>query len=507
MSGIKNRGAGILLAVSSLPSPYGIGTLGKSAYDFVDKLTHSDQTYWQVLPVGQTSYGDSPYQCFSAFAGNPYYIDLDMLVEEGLLTVEDILKYDWGQDEEYIDYEKLYNSRYIVLRNAYSKWKNNIPEDYKKFLIKNKYWIEDYSLFMACKDHFKGTSWYQWEDSIKNREDEGIKKYSHHLKDEMDFWKFIQYEFMSQWKKLQVYCRLNGIKIIGDIPIYAALDSCDVWVHPELYQLDEDKMPLGVAGCPPDEFSKYGQLWGNPLYNWSTMEENDFKWWRKRIKASSKLYDIIRIDHFIGMVRYFKIPYGKEPKDGHYEYGPGIKLIEAIDEERGKSDIIAEDLGVMYEPVQDLLKRAGYPGMKVLMFAFDGRPDNDHITFNNKKHQVIYTGTHDNDTFKGYIDNVSEKEEIRIINYVSASSKEDIVKQIIKTAYLSVADTCIIPMQDILEKGSESRMNIPSTLGNNWKWRMREEEFDKEKTDFLKELVDLSGRQLEVADWRSKNVK
>lgn len=488
------RGAGILLHISSLPSPYGIGTLGRAAYEFADELKSAGQKYWQVLPVGQTSYGDSPYQAFSAFAGNPYFIDVENLISDGLIETKDADSILWGRYGEYTDYEKVYNGRYRLLNIAYENWKNKKDGDFDKFVENNKEWLEDYALFMACKNHFENKSWLEWDEDIKNRTSEAIERYSELLEDETGFWKFLQYRFYNEWNKLKLYVNEKGIKIIGDIPIYVALDSCDVWANPRLFQLDEDKNPKAVAGCPPDAFSADGQRWGNPLYDWDVMEKEDFAWWKKRIAASAGLYDIIRIDHFIGVVRYFSIPVDKATKDGHYEPGPGSKLTEAINSVLGNAKIIAEDLGVKYEPVEELLHKEGYPGMKVMLFGFDGNPNNEHLPHCGEKNSIMYIGTHDNDTLKGFVDNQPDSVIERVMEYVSAEDKKSICRQMIKSAYLSVADVCIVQMQDILEKNNFARMNYPSTMGDNWKWRMQKGEFTPKKVMMLKKFADISGR-------------
>lgn len=494
MANKLERGAGVLLHISSLPSPYGIGTLGKAAYDFVDSIKAAGQKYWQVLPVGQTSFGDSPYQSFSAFAGNPYYIDVDNLIADGLVKQEEVDCILWGRYAEYVDYEKIYEGRYNILNIAYENWKKEQDANFEAFEEKNSEWLDDYALFMSCKGYFYNKSWQEWDEDIKMKTPEAVAKYNSLLADKIKFWKFLQYRFYTEWNKLKEYANLAGIKIIGDIPIYVALDSCDVWTNPQLFQLDEELNPKAIAGCPPDAFSEDGQRWGNPLYDWELMEKDDFAWWKKRIKASASLYDVIRIDHFIGVVRYYSIPVDKETKDGHYEKGPGEKLTKAINSVLGDAKIIAEDLGVKYEPVDELLHKEGYPGMKVMLFGFDGNPNNEHLPHQAEKNCVMYIGTHDNDTLKGFIDNQPDSVVERIMEYVSAPDVKHVCRQMIKSAYLSVADLCIVQMQDILEKNNFARMNYPSTLGDNWKWRMQPGEFSAKKIAMLKKFADISGR-------------
>lgn len=397
------RGAGLLLPISSLPSPYGIGTLGKEAYKFVDYLVEAGQKYWQVLPVGPTSYGDSPYQSFSAFAGNPYFIDLDYLVEEGLITKAQIKKFPWGDNAEYIDYATVYGSRFQILRMAFNNSTYAETKEYAQFEKDNEYWLDDYSLYMAVKFKFDNQEWSKWDYDIKARQPEAIDRYKEELKDDIAFWKFCQFKFFEQWNKLRVYANESGIEIIGDIPIYVAMDSADVWAHKDLFELDEDFEQINVAGVPPDAFSEDGQLWGNPLYNWNRMEECDFEWWKQRMASNSKIYDYIRIDHFIGVVNYYSIEAGCEnAKEGVWRQGPGKKLTDAIDSAIGDAKIIAEDLGIVSPAVRELLAETGYPGMNIIEFAFDGGPTNSHLPHNYKPNSLVYGGTHDNETVVGY---------------------------------------------------------------------------------------------------------
>ena len=361
------RGSGVLLPVSSIPSKYGIGAFSKEAYDFVDKLAKGGQQYWQILPLGATGYGDSPYQSFSTFAGNPYYIDLEALIEEGLLTAEECDSVDFGGDERTVDYEKIYFNRFDVLRKAYERSEHKTTDEYKEFIKKNKDWLEDYALYMAVKNSMEGKSWIEWDEDIRMRQPEAITRYKKELKDEIDFYKFQQYKFAQQWTKLKSYANENGVKIIGDIPIYVAFDSADAWAGPELFQFDEAGYPTGVAGCPPDAFSATGQLWGNPLYKWEYHKETGYKWWIKRIAYCFDLYDVVRIDHFRGFDEYYDIPYGdKTAENGCWRKGPGIDLFKAMNKKLGEREIIAEDLGFLTDTVLQLLEDTGYPGMKVL---------------------------------------------------------------------------------------------------------------------------------------------
>lgn len=488
------RGAGILLPISSLPSPYGIGTFGKEAYHFVDQLHEAGQRYWQVLPLGPTSYGDSPYQSFSAFAGNPYFIDLDMLIEEELLERSDVEKLDWGDKEDSVSYEALWENRYQILRQAYIKSNHKQSEKYQAFVEENKDWVEDYALFMACKAHFEHQEWLKWDEDIRLRKSEAVLRYQQMLSDDIDFYVFLQYKFYEQWSRLKEYANEQDIEIIGDMPIYVALDSSDVWIHPELFELDEERKPINVAGCPPDAFSDDGQKWGNPLYDWKAMEKEDFAWWKRRMAGAAKLFDVVRIDHFIGVVRYYVIPADESAKEGHYEWGPGEKLTKALDEARGTTRIIAEDLGVMIPEVGELLDKVGYPGMKVIEFAFDGNNKNPYLPHMYTRNCIAYGGTHDNETLRGYYDNVSKEDLAYALQYTDSSSRDELIHQIFLMTYRSVADTVIFQMQDVLEKGNEARMNLPSTIGENWRWRLKKNEFTKKQINWLKNLSIIYGR-------------
>ncbi len=489
-----DRGAGILMPISSLPSPYGIGTLGKEAYRFVNKLAQAKQTYWQVLPIGPTSFGDSPYQSFSTFAGNPYFIDLNMLAEEGLLDKKKLKSIKWAESPEYISYERLWKYRYKVLHTAFENCDLASQKGYEEFCEKEADWLEDYSLYMACKEKFENKEWLLWEDDLRFRKEETMKKYRTMLAHECEFWKFLQFKFYEQWMALKKYANEKKIKIIGDIPIYVAMDSADVWANPSLFQLDEDLKPTAVAGCPPDAFSDEGQKWGNPLYDWKSMEEDGFAWWQKRMKAAARMYDVIRIDHFIGIVRYYVIPVDQSAKNGWYLMGPGMKLIRAIDKVLGDAKVIAEDLGVLIPKVGKVLNQAGYPGMKVLEFAFDGNRNNPYLPHCYKKNCVVYGGTHDNDTLEGYYDLLPKKQLSYAMKYCGATKREELVDKVITMAYASVADMVIFQMQDILKKDNSARMNYPSTIGNNWRWRLQKGEFQKKHINMLKDLTVTYGR-------------
>ncbi len=485
-----DRGAGILLAVTSLPSPYGIGTMGKEAFRFVDMLTDLRQKYWQVLPIGPTSFGDSPYQSFSAFAGNPYLIDLDILIEEGLLKQEEVDGYNWGIRKDDIDYALIYNNRFKVLKSAFDRF--DVKKDaFKKFCKDNKDWLEDYSLYMAVKNEKGGSEWLSWEEGLRNRDADTLAEYREQLKEQILFWMFLQYKFFEQWKALKAYANEQGIKIIGDIPLYIALDSADVWADRDQFKLDEEGRPSEVAGCPPDDFSDDGQKWGNPLYDWEKMEAEGFGWWKERIAANGRLFDIIRIDHFIGVAKYYSIPAQDEnARNGRWNKGPGKKLTDMIEKTLGKNRIIAEDLGVAVPAVKKLLAKTGWPGMKILLFAFDGNTANEHLPHNYEdSNLVVYAGTHDNETIVGYFRDKTEYELAYLYEYLNIKKKDDIPDAIIRTAYGSVADIAIMQMQDLLKLGNETRMNFPSTVGCNWSWRTLRESLDEERRTWLRTMT------------------
>ena len=482
------------MPVSSLPSKYGIGTLGKAAYDFVDDLVRAGQKYWQVLPIGPTSFGDSPYQSFSTYAGNPYFIDLDLLIEEGLLQRQEVEMIRWYEKEDQVSYELLWEYRYSVLKAAFERSDHEKTKEYRDFMEREKDWISSYSLYMACKEHFGNREWLSWKKDIRDRKMEALISYQVMLEKEIRFWEFVQYKFWQQWDRLHAYANEKGIQIIGDIPIYVALDSADVWVHPEQFLLDENHEPTVVAGCPPDAFSDEGQKWGNPIYDWERMEREDFAWWKKRIRAAARCYDVIRIDHFIGIVRYYKIPVNESAKKGSFAWGPGLKLLKALDESIGEAKIIAEDLGVLVPEVGEVLQKSGYPGMKVLEFAFDGKRENPYLPHNYSKNCVVYGGTHDNDTLEGYYDMLSKENRAYAMAYCQVKRKKKLTDAIIRIGYASVANTVIFQMQDILKKNNNARMNYPSTIGTNWRWRMKSQEFTTKKQKRLAKLANIYGR-------------
>ena len=488
------RKSGIILPIFSLPSNYGIGTFGKEAYRFVDFLEKAQVNYWQVLPVGPTSYGDSPYQSFSTFAGNPYFIDLDMLVEDRLLKQEEIDIYDFGNNENDINYGTIYKNRYKVLKLAHERSKRVLRKEIDNFIEINKSWIYDYALFMAIKDYKSGASWKEWDKDIRFRKSQAIVQYSTLLKDEIDFYMFLQYMFNSQWKELKKYANDRDIKVIGDIPIYVAEDSADIWSNPDIFMLDDDLIPKEVSGCPPDAFSDTGQLWGNPIYNWQELKRQNYSWWTERIKSSLEIFDVIRIDHFRGFESYWSIPYGDGTAiNGKWKKGPGKELFDMVKKELGEIDVIAEDLGYITPEVRELLDYCGYPGMKVLQFAFDPKGDSEYLPHNYEKNVVVYTGTHDNDTIKGWFNSLSEEEQEFCKSYTGMEDEND-NWSFIKLAISSVASIAILQIQDLLNLGKEARINIPSTLGTNWRWRMSKSDLTDEIAEKLRELNKLYGR-------------
>lgn len=492
------RASGVLMPVFSLPSKYGIGCFSKEAYKFVDQLKKAGQSYWQILPLGPTGYGDSPYQSFSTYAGNPYFIDLKTLVKEGLLTKKEC-KEVRCKEQKKIDYEKIYQNRFKILKKAYRRFQKN--DKYEKFLEENAFWLEDYCMYMAIKDAHEGKSWSEWEELLKKREKTALEKVKEELEDEIGFYQFQQYEFDRQWKKLHTYAKEQGIQIIGDIPIYVAFDSADAWAAPELFQFDEENNPIRVAGCPPDAFAKTGQLWGNPLYNWEYHQKTGYAWWIQRIRYCFQRYDVVRIDHFRGFDEYYAIPYGdKTAENGWWEKGPGIDLFRAISASLGDREIIAEDLGYMTDSVKQLVEESGYPNMKVIEFAFDERDTgnaSDYLPHNYPRNCVVYTGTHDNETLLSWLDDITPGERRQVREYLNnfKDSGKELCDDLICLVMQSVANLCIIPMQDYLGLDNSARMNQPSTLGKNWKWRLKEGQFSKELQKEMLELATRYGRR------------
>lgn len=492
------RTSGILMPVFSLPSNYGIGTFGKEAYRFVDFLRKSGQSYWQILPLNPTSYGDSPYQSFSTAAGNPYFIDLEMLAGEGLLKTEETENTDFGSDPSRVDYGKLYENRLPILFKAFERFETDIPSGFETFCRQQASWLEEYALFMAIKDKNGGKSFSEWDKALRLRDSEAISKIRTELSKEIRFYKFIQYKFYEQWLALKKYANENGIKIIGDMPIYVSGDSADVWAEPQQFDLDENLVPRVVSGCPPDAFTEDGQLWGTPVYNWDFMksEKNPYSWWKRRMKNAFTLYDVVRIDHFRGFESYYCIKYGENTaKNGTWRKGPGMELFRALEKEFGENlPIIAEDLGFMTDQVKKLLDDSGFPGMKVLQFAFDAREDSDYLPHNYGRNCVVYTGTHDNDTIIGWTKSADPRDVYTASRYMHVDYNEGFNWAMIRTALMSVADTAIIMMPDFMGLGSEARINTPSTLGGNWQWRINGGCINDWLAGIIRENTELYGR-------------
>lgn len=488
-----NRCCGMLMPIFSLPSKYGIGTFGKESYRFIDFLKKSGQSYWQMLPLNPTSYGDSPYQSFSAFALNPYFIDLEDLRTKGYISQEDLNScIDAGQ---IIDYGKLYNERFKILLLAYQGAKKVlINSDLERFKRVNRFWLDDYALFMVIKGLNGGKSWDLWEDKYKYHDQITLEKLSITHQDEIEFWIFLQYILFKQYKKLRNYAKRKGIRIIGDIPIYVALDSSDVWSKYDLFMLDSYRQPKSVAGVPPDYFSPDGQLWGNPIYDYKKMEESGFSWWKKRIKHCSKLYDVCRIDHFRGFDEYYAIPYKEATaKNGMWLKGPGIKLIETLKKASPKMDFIAEDLGILTNTVKELKIKSGWPGMKILEFAFDSGYTNEYLPHNYEKNCVAYIGTHDNDTIANFL---KENPNLHgfMKEYLRIDDDKDIIDTMIGSLLRSNADTVILTLQDLLHLGSDARINKPGTMSGNWCYRISEDMLSEELSMHLEKMVKESGR-------------
>lgn len=472
------RKSGILLSISSLPSPYGIGTLGKSAYDFVDFLKNSGQYYWQILPINPTSFGNSPYQSFSAFAFNPYFIDLDFLVEDGLLTKDECLCFDWGDDKKRVDYSLIYENRPKILSKAADRFDCNNP-DYIRFCEENEYWLEDYSFFMALKNRYAMKELTMFPLKVRTRDTVTLDTLKKICEEKIRFHKITQFLFYSQWERLSAYAEKNGVHIIGDIPIYVSADSCDVWASPKQFCVDPNRNPYLVAGCPPDDFSPNGQLWGNPVYDWDYLKRDGYSWWIKRFRQASRLFHTVRVDHFRGFYSYYTIEAGaKDGKNGEWKNADGEDFMEKIKQAVPGIRIIAEDLGFMDEDIRKRIEKSGFPGMKILQFAFSSDGENEHLPHNFRKNTVVYTGTHDNNTTLGW-QFVSPKKDVEFaMDYLGVSFSTRLTDAFVRSALSSVSDTAIIPMQDYLKQGGNSRMNTPGIMGDNWIYRIEEKDID-----------------------------
>ena len=492
-----NRASGILLPVTSLPSKYGIGCFSKEAYEFIDELKEAGQSYWQILPLSPTSYGDSPYQSFSSFAGNPYLIDLEALIEEGVLTEEECSACDFGDNPSLIDYEKIYRKRFSLLHLAYERSYITQNLGFVRFVQDNAFWLEDYALFMAVKQRFDGAAWSEWAEDIRKRWGFALDYYRRECYFEIEFFKYIQFKFQEQWLRLKAYANKQGIRIIGDIPIYVAFDSADAWANPEMFQFDSEYRPIAVAGCPPDAFSATGQLWGNPLYRWEYHRQTGYEWWVRRIEHCFQLYDVTRIDHFRGFDEYYSIPWEEETaENGHWEKGPGMELFTTLQNRLGQKDIIAEDLGLQTASVHRLLKDSGYPGMKVLEFAFDPNVETGYLPHCYDKNCVVYTGTHDNETLVQWYHGLDDECKAFAEEYMDNADtpEEEKYWDFVRLAMMSSADTCIIPLQDYLGLDKMARINKPSTVGGNWVWRMEKGPLPEEVKEKVYNLTRISFR-------------
>lgn len=467
------RASGILMHITSLPGPNGVGAMGKEAYKFVDFLEAAGQKYWQLLPLCPTGYGDSPYQAFSTFAGNHYLIDLETLVEEGLLRREEVDAVQWSRREDRVDYGVLYENRCRVLHKAYERFTPG--EEYARFIQERREWLPDYALFMALKEAYPGRDWLSWPEAMRLREEAAMRAAWEELRNKVQFHCFLQYQFTRQWSRLRAYAKKKGVSIIGDVPIYVPLDSADVWANHELFQLDENRRPKLVAGVPPDGFTADGQLWGNPLYDWEKSRETGYAWWLRRLAAASRMYDVVRLDHFRGFESYWAVPQEeKTARNGHWLPGPGRDFIRTIREKLPGLRFIAEDLGYLTPEVRKLQKDSGYPGMKVLEFAFDSREPSDYQPHRYTRDSVCYTGTHDNMTLRQWFDSAKAEDVAYAKEYLGLNGDEGYVWGMIRGGMGSVSDLFIAQMQDYLELGAEARMNFPGTLSaENWTWRAK----------------------------------
>ncbi len=476
--------------ITSLPGKYGIGTMGQEARHFVDFLVASGQKLWQILPLGHTGYGDSPYQCFSAFAGNPLLIDLDKLCESKLLTKKE-LPASKSFPEEHVDYGKVFNYKYTLLKKAHLRFgkmqDKEISQQYESFCTSNAWWLDDYAFFMALKLHHEGKAWTDWSRQVKMREKAAMERYREHLSDTIGFYRFLQFVFYQQWLELKAYANGNGIQIIGDLPLYVAFDSADAWSRPEIFDFDKKLNPRTVAGVPPDYFSETGQLWGNPIYNWSHLKEQGFRWWIDRVKANFLLYDILRIDHFRGLAAYWSVPSGEKTAiKGKWIEAPGEAILQAVYDALGQKPIIAENLGVITPDVEEMREKFNMPGMKILQFAFDSGEENEFIPHTYDKNSVVYTGTHDNNTTVGWFADSPAEDKNQMHDYFCLD-EEDPAWSFIRLAWSTVSNIAIAPLQDILRLGEEARMNFPGKAPGYWKWRYKRGMLtDKHAKDLLK---------------------
>ena len=482
--------------ISSLPGDYGIGNLGREAYDFVDWLEEGGQTYWQILPMGPVGFGDSPYSSYSTFAGNPLFIDPDQVAEAGYLTYDEIDEIDWGRNLDKVDFDKVragWKQLYPVMLERFAM---DLPDDFMDFLAENADWIGDYALFMSIRDELKEAPLSEWDKDIRTRQPEAVERWRGQCDEAILLHEMLQYFFYRQWKRLKRYANAHGVKILGDVPIYVPVESADVWSNPDIFLLDEDYVPIEMSGCPPDVFSQEGQLWGNPVYNFEYMKKEGYSWWVSRFRQLFKLCDVVRVDHFRAFDSYYCIPKGApNAKTGVWRKGPGMDFFKAVKEQLGDLPLVAEDLGDLTESVRELVRKTGYPGMKILQFAFNPADRSTYLPHNYDKNCIVYPGTHDNNTVCGWYAGDADRQTRDFFRfYTSMRTDETPARAMIRTAYASVADTAIAAMQDILELGAEARMNIPSTVGGNWAWRAREEQITVEKSRWLHKLADAFGR-------------
>lgn len=489
------RESGILMHITSLPGSYGVGTMGRQAYQFVDFLRRAGQSCWQLLPLTPTGYGDSPYQSCSTFAGNQYLIDLELLMEDGLLEKADVENIHWCGEKTRVDFGLLYNSRLKVLRRAFGRFQDT-DEKFARFRAENDWWLPDFALFMALKDANGGKPWYQWPDGQKFRRKGALDTYWETMREDIQFYCFVQYLFYSQWEALRAYAHKNGIRIIGDVPIYVPYDSVEVWKNPELFQLDETLTPVVVAGCPPDAFTEDGQLWGNPIYRWDAMAADGFQWWLRRLAAAGSWYDVVRVDHFRGLEAYWAVPNGDDTaRNGKWIKGPGMDFIKALKKGLPELQMIAEDLGYLTPEVLELRDISGFPGMKVLQFAFDSREPSDYLPHNYVSNTVCYTGTHDNMTTRQWLDTAEAETMEYAAEYMRLSPEEGMVWGVIRTAMASVSELCVVPVQDYLDLGGDARMNFPGTTSSaNWTWRMEDGKCTPALAERIRCLTGLYGR-------------
>lgn len=498
---MNKRRSGILLHITSLPSPHGVGDFGDAASQFVDFLAETAQSLWQVLPLNptRTVYGNSPYSSYSAFAGNHLMISLDLLVRDGILVRSDIERYVPFAHNK-VDYKTVTAYKESTLKIAYKNIHRTLGKDFEfgRFCAENAYWLDDYALFIALKEHFHGLIWSDWPDDLRYRKEGVVKEWKEKLNERILMEKYFQFLFFQQWFSLKKYCTSKNIQIIGDVPIYVTYDSADVWANPEIFKLDDAKNPLFVAGVPPDYFSATGQLWGNPVYNWEVLKETRYSWWLRRIEYNLKLYDIIRLDHFRGFVSYWEVPTGEKTAiQGKWVDAPVKDFFHTLYKHFPSLPLIAEDLGTITPDVREIMSMFGIPGMKVLLFAFgDDLPNNPYILHNHIKSCVVYTGTHDNNTIKGWFTReAGQEDKKRIYKYLGREiSEDDIHREIMRLAMMSVANMAVIPMQDILGLGAESRMNLPATSENNWTWRLLPEHITPALRKELREATILYGR-------------